>query len=311
MKKLFFIFFFLTFFGFLIFADTEPEEIGSLFFLPDSSNRFTNEEQARNLLDNAAEYLLGKNLNPGQIHVQGYAAAFVNQIEPTDISQARALFVINELQKRGIPNELFSDPVGYGEVDLWGSNSNEVDRGPNRRVRILLEGNIPMPTPQEDADTEIQIEDVQEEELIEEVQQMEELQEEKFMQEKPAGKSRSKFPWIILLLLLAIAALLFFLSLFRKKAVKTDTVNESAIIKEATAGSVAESIVVKDLYDEILFLAYELYLGRKSYGLDEDAEADWHRAVIEVCARYEAKGYETYPADRSWLARRTLAGNNE
>jgi hypothetical protein len=316
MKKLFFILFFLTFFGLLIFADTEPEEVGSLLFLPDSSTKFANEEQARIQLDNAAEYLLGKIINPGQIRVQGYAAVFVNQIESTDISRDRALFVINELQKRGIPNELFSEPIGYGAVDLWGSNANETDRSPNRRVRILLEGTTQ--ALQENVDTEIEIEEAEQaeevqQEMVQQIEdvQVEEVQREEFAQKNSSKKSRSKFPWMILLLLLVLAALLFLLSKFLKKTTKQDTVSKPAIIKVAASGSATAGVVVKDLYEEILFLAYELYLGRKSYGMDEDPDADWHRAVFEVCAKYEANGYDTYAADGSWWAQWTVKTNNE
>jgi len=118
------------------------EEIDFLLFAPDSIDRFANEEQETIHLDNLAKYLLGRNLLPGQISVRGYAAMAHNDIDPMYLSTGRAIFVINELQRRGVPAELFSEPVGHGEVDLWGANITEEDRSPNRRVRIFIDGEM-------------------------------------------------------------------------------------------------------------------------------------------------------------------------
>ena len=140
MKKLYLKMVLIVFCGLSVFAHSgELEELGFLLFAPNSSDRFMNETQARFQLDNMARYLKERDLVPGQIHIHGYAAAAKNDIEPLDLSRARALFVINELQKRGILKDFFAAPVAYGEVDLWGSNKTEEERNPNRRVIILLD----------------------------------------------------------------------------------------------------------------------------------------------------------------------------
>ncbi|MDR0447403.1 MAG: hypothetical protein LBH07_01915 [Treponema sp.] len=140
------IFCFFAFVGFPAFTETSiQEEVDYLLFLPNRGNQFANEEQAVIQLDNAAKYLLGRNLTSGQIHVYGYAAAAANKFDSEKLSRDRALFVINELQKRGVPGGLFADPEAYGAVDLWGNNANEAARIPNRRVSILIESNNPAP----------------------------------------------------------------------------------------------------------------------------------------------------------------------
>ena len=140
MKKLCLLMLFLTF-GFLAFSDSSEHEIDFLLFLPDSSNRFINEDREMIHLDNLAKYLLGRNLVPGQIHVHGYTAVARNDIDPLELSRDRAYFVIGELQRRGVPDYLFSSPEAHGEVDIWGSNiSEDARRDPNRRVRIMLDG---------------------------------------------------------------------------------------------------------------------------------------------------------------------------
>ena len=144
MKSLYLKIVFFAFFGFLAFGHPgELEEIDYFLFLPNSGDRFMNEPVAMIQLDNAARYLKGRNLIPGQIHVHGYAAAAKNDIKPMDLSMERALFVISELQKRGLASDLFSAPAAHGEVDLWGNNTTEAEKNPNRRVILLLDYYFP------------------------------------------------------------------------------------------------------------------------------------------------------------------------
>jgi len=139
MKKLCFMMGFLAFCGLLAFGDSgELREIDYILFSPDSSNSFADEAEAIRVLDSVAVYLRAINLLPGQIHIHGYAATVKNDIKPMDLSRERALFVQQELQRRGLSSELFSEPVAHGEVNLWGSNITEDDRNPNRRARILV-----------------------------------------------------------------------------------------------------------------------------------------------------------------------------
>ena len=126
-------------FSFPIYGNDE-EEVDFLLFMPNSSDRFVNHEEAMLHLDNVAAYLLNRNPAPAQIRVEGYTAIAPNDIDSYILSMERAVFVINELQRRGVPDELFSSPGAFGEVDIWGNNINELERRPNRRARILLEG---------------------------------------------------------------------------------------------------------------------------------------------------------------------------
>ena len=119
-------------------APGEPEEIGFVLFLPNSSTKLANEKQAMAELDKLAEYLRGRDLSAGQISILGYAAAASNNIDSKKLSAARALYVTQELQKRGVRGELFSEPVAYGESNTWGRNTTEESRRLNRRVRIML-----------------------------------------------------------------------------------------------------------------------------------------------------------------------------
>jgi hypothetical protein len=292
MKKFCFLSVLITLFCFSAFCDTEgnldpagsrgrvtteQEEVDYLLFMPDSRDRFANEEQAMRQLDTLAEYLKGRELVPGQIQVYGYAASFANDVDATGISRDRALFVINELKRRGVSEDLFSEPVAYGEVDLWGSNTGEGDRSPNRRVRILLDGSFLTPAV-------IQV--VEEETIVEEV-----IVEEEVVQE---GKSCSIFPWILIPLLLLLAALLFFL--LRKK--------KPVVAAVPIIVSVATSVTIVNLDEEILFCSYMEYLNRN--GQSEDNYEDWLKAVAFICAKYEADGYQTYYENGSWWARKEM-----
>ena len=305
MKKLFLLLVFFAFFGFLIFAQAgeQQEEIDFLLFLPNSSDKFVNEAEAKIQLDKLANYVRGRNLSSGQISVYGYAAAAVNDIEPMDLSRARALFVTSELQKRGVPKVLFSDPVGYGEVDLWGGNTNEEDRSPNRRVRILLDGNVLTPSTVAAVVPEIKTPSV-------------------VVAEKPIAKeeSSSGFPWWLLLLFLLLLLLIpiLFLLLKKKKSpdfkpeVKPDVkpMQETPaprVVPAAAAPAivpVAASVSIVNLEEEIRYYAYMLSLTRNDW--EKNPEEDWFVAVAEICARYEADGCETYTEDGTWWARKSF-----
>ena len=280
MKKVYFLLSFFIFCCFLIFGDAgEQEEIDFLLFLPNSSSQFVDEEQASIQLDNLAKYIMGRDLVPGQISVYGYAAYVQNDIEPVSLSRDRAVFVISELQKRGISKELFSDPVAYGSVDLWGSNINEENRGPNRRVRIMLEGAFISPGA---------IQTVDPQPIPEEVY---------------AGEPGSGFPWKYLLPLLLLPLIIFLASRGRKK--DTGVIPEKA---QSVASEVLTSNVVVDLDEEIRRRAFELYLQRNCE--NGDADGDWYMAVCDICPRYEADGYRLDLAGH-WQATKTFVRSRQ
>ena len=301
--------------GFWAFGDTEEqEEIDYLLFLPDSSSLFVNEAQAMVQLDNLAKYVTGRDLIPGQIYVYGYAAFAVNDIEPVNLSRDRALLVINELQKRGVPQHLFSDPVGHGSVDLWGSNTDEEGRSPNRRVRVMLDGKVITPQTLKDAEPEIPIAIIVNDKDDEDVTAP-------VAQKSTAGESKP-FPWWIFLLLPLLG--LIFLLLKKKKGSGNKTtapvkaeeptaapveVSEPVKPIAAPAAAASESVTpivtstfTVNLEDEIRFRAYELHLRR--YGHSENAYEDWCRAVFEISAKYEADGFQVYRENENWWARK-------
>jgi len=312
MKKLSLVSFFLVFFVFFAFG--QQEEIDYLLFLPNSGSRFVNETQAMIQLDNLARYLLGRDLSPGQIYVYGYAAFALNDVDPVRLSRERALFVISELQRRGVSGNLFSDPVAHGSVDLWGGNTNEEERSPNRRVRVVLDGNIVTPEIVRESEPEIVISAVEAREPTRDT-----------ATEKPS----SEFPWWLLLLLLLIAALIYLLSRRKKSpvekpakpvtakpAVKTEPAQpvtakpaepvkpaepaEPAVKAEPIKPAFVTSKKTVNLDEEIRLRAYEFYLERGS--VDGDAEGDWYRALIDVSAKYKAAGYQVYFEDEYWWA---------
>jgi len=226
MKKqcLFFVFFMLV--GFLAFAETEDqEEIDYLLFLPNSSNLFVNEARARLQLDNMAKHLTGREVAPNHVYVYGYAAFAENNIDPVVLSRDRALFVTNELQKRGVSRNLFSDPVGYGSVNLWGSNISEEDKIPNRRVRVVLDGSIlvvaptgqireteiPPPVIVQEPEVIVQEDIVPQDEIIDEQIASTDIDPPPVKAKETPDKSKSKFkfPWWLLLPLLLLPLLFF------------------------------------------------------------------------------------------------------
>ena len=293
MKKTCFVFVFFTFINLFSFGQAGlPEDLGFLLFLPNSSSEFADEDQSIIYLDNTAEILMNRNLNPGQIHVNGYAALGASNYDLLDLSLERALFVINELVKRGIPEESFAEPEAFGSVDLWGNNENEQGRSPNRRVRIILDDMVL--TPQEPP---------QEVPLLAPIP-------------APININGSGFPWMLLPLILILLAIILFLAL---KTGKKETIKENAApttFKEAARAPVIEAApapivppaapaaityTVVNLEDEIRFRAFALYLERDGHNGDE--YGDWCKAVLETCTRYEANGYETYTENESWWAR--------
>jgi hypothetical protein len=318
MGKRYFVVVFLVFVGLFAFADTgEQEEVDFLLFLPNSDSEFVDEGKAMIQLDNVAKYVLGKKPHSGQIHVYGYTADVVNDIDSANLSKARAQWVIDELRKRGVAGELFADPVAYGPVNLWGSNVNEEDRSPNRRVRILLDGAVLTPAVLAPVDPVVEpvVELVIEPEITITVAD----DGGSVNYEDTKERSRSKFPWLILLLLLALAALLFLLSLLKRKSKKEKPVpakprvmqaeapvidTQPAVVPVVPVAAVTTNEIVVNLDEEIRFRSYELYLLR--YGQNEDEIADWYRAVKEICGRYEASGYQTYQAEGSWWAKKTI-----
>jgi len=330
MKKMSFLFILLVLTAFWAFGDTEEQqEIDFLLFLPNSGSRFVNEERAGVQLDNLAKYLTGRELVPGQINVYGYTAYAANDIDPDDLSRARALFVINQLQRRGVPGDLFADPVGYGTVELWGSNTDEAGKSLNRRVRVVLDGTVLIPepstgqVPESDPSPPPAPEPAAPEPAISR------------NQEKATGRSNSKFPWWILLPLLLLLLLAIFLARRKKSSTKTPAPKRPEQPKPAPAAppvvpaetrervqppvipvvavpppvpavppvpeETRESVVY--LEDEIRFRAYEHSLERNGqYGsMDED----WYKALTEICAKYQADGYQTYKEDGCWWARKT------
>ena len=299
--------------GFSIFGETIDEEVDFLLFMPNSGSQFADEEQSLIHLDNLAGYLINRNPDPGQIRVDGYTADVNNDIDSLVLSMERALFVIQELQRRGVPENLFASPGAFGAVDYWGSNINESQRSPNRRVIILLEGRILTPDTIEPAVPPAAPAPVPAEELEDPWQ----------IYDRP----RSGFPWWLLLLIPLLALILFLARKPREKTEETKPAEEKPVeekplpapapavvaapvpaapvpvpIVPAPAAPVVIEYSYVDLTEEIRFRAYELYLDRQ--GQSENREEDWHRAVQEVCARHGAAGHETYMEDEIWWARR-------
>ena len=286
MKKLCLVFVLFALIGFSAFGYDDEEEIDFLLFLPDSSNQFADEEVAMEHLDNVAKYLMNRDLTPGQIHVDGYAAVADNNIDSMDLSRNRAIFVMNELLKRGVPEILFSDPAAFGSVDFWGSNMNENNRTQNRRVRIVLDGNFLTLGTLEAFASENKASVIDND-------------EEAIKRENETDRLCCVLPWILLFLLLLtalIAEILFFAWRYRKN-IKTLEADNRLL-----AASAATGYIIVNLENEIRRRAYELYLERN--GQSEDADRDWWKAVAEICACYEAAGYKTYTADGCWWARK-------
>ena len=339
MKKFSIVIFLLVFSGLALFGEpAEQEEIDYLLFLPNSSDGFVNVEQARIQLDNTARYLKGRSLAPGQVIVYGYAAFSLIDIDPIDISNQRALFVIDELYKRGIPRNLFADHVGHGSVYLWGSNSSEEDRVPNRRVRILIDGTLITP----EIIAAPNIADTMLEDKIKINAEVEKPVKQKAVKEKKE-KSDFKFPWWLLLLLLIPLLFLLLRELKNKKREEKPAAKKAPVAaslkpelpKPEPAKPAPEPIAppqqvvqqpiepelpkpepapkhaaphvetyvdVVDLEEEIRRRAYY-----HSQGHDYcDMDSDWFVAIPRVRVEFEEKGYQTYTENGTWWAKKTI-----
>ena len=314
MKKMYLTFIFFVFCGFFVFGDTDMrEEVDFLLFSPNSGNRFENEEQAFIQLNNLAKYLSNKNPRPGQIIVYGYAAYAPNEIKSSDLSIERALTVMYELQKRGISEELFADPVGYGAVYLWGNNDNESARKLNRRVRVLLDGESPMPVTQEIINAEADHPKVKPANPL-------------IVQKAPVAwknkpiKSTLPFPWLLLLILAVF--LLLFLLLLGKRSQKSVHNEETADVEPQLSQmnitpeftpvpKAAMTTYTVNLDEEIRARAYELSQQRRvDEQRDENGdyrEQDWYKAVHEISAWYTACGHSVYNDDGCWWASRSYS----
>jgi len=292
MKKRYLIFLFIVFCGISVFGNKDKqEEVDFLLFLPNSSNRFVHEEEAFTQLNNLARYLSNKNLSPGQIIVYGYAAYAPNDIESVNLSRERALFVIDELQKRGISKDLFSDPVGLGSVYLWGNNADEDDRKLNRRVRIVLDDETPLLITREIINAETK------------------TANPGIVYKEPAAQEESsfKFPWWILPLLAIFIAFLIKKSA-QKPVHKDKTVNTQPQIPQtdtAPLSAAAMATCKVNLDEEIRLRAYELSQQRNEQG--DYRDQDWHNAVREISAWYTACGHSVFIEDGSWWASRSYS----
>jgi len=334
MKKPYFVFIFFIICVFSIFGNNDnKEELGYLLFMPNSGNRFADEEQAFIQLNNLAQYLLKKNLKPGQIIVYGYAASAPNDIKSTDLSRERALTVMEELQKRGVSKELFSDPVGQGAVYLWGGNANEDDRKLNRRVRVLLDGESPIPITREVITAEIETPKA-------EVPAwtgnpvMEKTITPKYNMNYPPKKENYKFYWWLLpllaILLLFFLLLLLFKENSQKPAHKDKTakavppVSQMNIVPAFAPIPAPEPEPAPDfipteavttwtvnLDDEIRSRAYELSQQRCVAGQRNEEgdyqEQDWYNAVNEISAWYKASGHSVFIDGGCWWASRSYS----
>ena len=255
MKRLLLLLVFVSLVGFLAFGSTgEQEELDFLLFLPNSGNQFVNEDRAMIQLDKAAGYLMTRNLSPGRISVYGYTAAVVNDIEAMDLSRDRALHVINELQKRGLPGYLFAEPIACGPVDLWSGYTDDEDKGLNRRVRILFDETIP--ATQHESETE---------------------------------RADSEFPWWIIPLVLIGVAVIGNIMLLAFRSKRNSTEEIPMVIPAAVAAQPGEKVYVLT-EEEIRRHAYELY--QQCDGQNGDAVEDWRQSVRELTANYEDQGYQ-------------------
>jgi hypothetical protein len=179
MKKLCFsILFFLQ--GFLMFS--EQIDYGYILFQPNQSEFYVEPERVSRQLDELAEELKQLVLNDGQIHVSGYTAMVENDIDDITLSEARARKIIGELQGRGIPPSLFAQPLAKGSTFVWGANTSESERGPNRRVTLFVDK---MDPPQV------------------------------IVEEPPSDEPVSSFPWwmlIVLLIIIVIAGVIWLIA---------------------------------------------------------------------------------------------------
>ena len=148
-------------------ASGKMEEFGFFTFHPDSPDTFENEEISLELLDRMAAVLSSRDLTPGQIHVFGYSAIASNEVNPMLLAYNRAIFIINELVRRGVSWDLFAPPMGYGSVNVWG-----VPQQYNRRATV----NIAEPASPNNTESRVDIEREHLENLLERLEKLERLE---------------------------------------------------------------------------------------------------------------------------------------
>lgn len=105
--------------------------------MPDSSNMFEDEEFANLQLDEWAKTLKDSELSNGQIRVEGFSADVENGIDPVKLSEDRAIFIINELEKRGVSRSFFSEPIGHGATSKYTVISIPESFKENRRAILI------------------------------------------------------------------------------------------------------------------------------------------------------------------------------
>jgi hypothetical protein len=244
-----------------------------LLFLPNSSSMFVNEVQAAIQLDDTAKYLKSRNPGPGQVLVYGYTADVANGVDSVGLSRDRALFVINELEKRGVSRDIFAIPIGYGQVNHWGNNSSEKDRSLNRRVRIFLDDTILTPNIMQNGESLIPSP----------VQYANEA-------------ARPKIPWWLLFLaLLAATASVLYLVFACKES------SSNGIVPQKTPVPIpaAEKVKIKILErEEISNYAYGLYQQRNCQ--DGSEAEDWDQSIRDLTEYYEARGYQVLLYWETW-----------
>ena len=161
-------------------------------------------------------------------------------------------------------------------MDLWGGNTSEVDRIPNRRVRILLDDNILTPADLRTVCTW--------EEIPGAGNPVDVIHRKTVIRD--AG---SNFPWWIIPLALMVIAMIAAIILFAFWCRRSF----SAIPAAASAAIVPVVPTSQKIYvleeEEIRRYAYELYQQRN--GWNEDAVEDWHWSVRELTAYYEDLGF--------------------
>ena len=329
MKKLCFIFAFFVLCGISVFGNNDGrEEVDYLLFMPNSGSRFVDEDQAFIQLNNLAQYLSNKNLSPGQIIVCGYAAYVPNNINSADLSRERALFVMEELQKRGVSKDLFSDPVGYGSVYLWGNNTDENDRKLNRRARVFLTGESPISIIQEIIAVETEAPEAEAGKIFKE-----ETIAPVYRQKYPPGRTTFKIPlWVFpvlpmlaVLAMLAAAIIYLLLNNSSRKPVhknktakvvppvsKIDIVPAFVPLSEPAVESDPEfspeeavTTWMVNLEEEIRLRAYDLSQQRGGSG--DYRDQDWYNAVREISALYKARGYSVFIDKGCWWASRSYS----
>ena len=206
-------------------------------------------------LDSLAENLKAMDLAAGQIHVVGYSAVAANSIEPVRFSLERAIHVINELKNRGVPGNLFSEPKGLGEANLWGNNTSQATRSPNRRVRVLLDVIIPAAVTEATDVAEAVTFESQVPETPKEAGAAIQAATTVSDSVTPAqADSRKKFSWLCLLLLLLLILAIIFLIIFllskRRKKSAGVTASPSVLAVEEPAppepSVEAEAVIAND-----------------------------------------------------------------